>query len=596
MAAKTASLSVNIIADAAKAKAGLKEAQGAFGKFGQSINDANGAMGKFKVGAGAALDYVKSNAVNFAAAAGAAVVAFGVKSVKAFQDLALGVGKFSDATGMSLDAASRFIEVAGDIGIEAGTLEKSLNFMNKTMGNSPQLFKDLGIQIEYTSSGAKDMSGTFLNVIDRINGIKDPAEKAAVASKLLGRGWTEMAELIAQGSGSLSKSLAEVSSQRIVTEQQRKQAEDFRTALDELNDRIGNISLSVGSKLVPSITNAIDGFLDLVDVIKEIPIYSDILENIFNPGVTDEGRSATVAGGIAWIAEELFGLNKETKTAVIVTDDMARVWRDGYSAMVSAQPAAQNLNKEIERQKEVLDRARGAWDLFKNGLNIRAERLALDGDIEAFRKKWESSTDDAKANSREYQEELLRLQVRVAGLATEVATTASAASRNLIKVLVDTGQLERALQYIEMLKAGYDEARRLSYQNYAPPPPSASAPAPRAPAPPPAKTPASMLPPKLTPREAERLAQFRGLARGGTLTSSGLVVVGEDGPELLGLPRGASVTPNIPQRLNDMAGGGMTVVVNVQAGLVSSPDQVGAQIIDAIRRAERRSGQVFASA
>jgi len=42
-------------------------------------------------------------------------------------------------------------------------------------------------------------------------------------------------------------------------------------------------------------------------------------------------------------------------------------------------------------------------------------------------------------------------------------------------------------------------------------------------------------------------------------------------------------------------GGGQTVVVNVQAGLVSSPDQVGAQIIDAIRRAERRSGQVFAA-
>jgi hypothetical protein len=43
-------------------------------------------------------------------------------------------------------------------------------------------------------------------------------------------------------------------------------------------------------------------------------------------------------------------------------------------------------------------------------------------------------------------------------------------------------------------------------------------------------------------------------------------------------------------------GGGTTIVVNVQAGLVSSPDQVGQQIIEAIRRAERRSGQVFAAA
>ena len=40
--------------------------------------------------------------------------------------------------------------------------------------------------------------------------------------------------------------------------------------------------------------------------------------------------------------------------------------------------------------------------------------------------------------------------------------------------------------------------------------------------------------------------------------------------------------------------GGVTVYnINVQAGLVSSPDQVGRDIINAIKRAERRSGQVF---
>jgi hypothetical protein len=35
------------------------------------------------------------------------------------------------------------------------------------------------------------------------------------------------------------------------------------------------------------------------------------------------------------------------------------------------------------------------------------------------------------------------------------------------------------------------------------------------------------------------------------------------------------------------------VQVNVQAGLVSSPDQVGQQIIEAIQRAQRRSGPAF---
>jgi hypothetical protein len=39
---------------------------------------------------------------------------------------------------------------------------------------------------------------------------------------------------------------------------------------------------------------------------------------------------------------------------------------------------------------------------------------------------------------------------------------------------------------------------------------------------------------------------------------------------------------------------GMNITVN--AGLVSTPDQIGQQIIEAIQRAQRRSGTVFAPA
>jgi phage-related minor tail protein len=72
------------------------------------------------------------------------------------------------------------------------------------------------------------------------------------------------------------------------------------------------------------------------------------------------------------------------------------------------------------------------------------------------------------------------------------------------------------------------------------------------------------------------------LANGGIVTSPTLALIGEAGPE--------AVVPL--DRYN--GSGGMTVTVN--AGLVSSPDQVGQQIIEAIQRAQRRSGVVFAPA
>jgi len=75
------------------------------------------------------------------------------------------------------------------------------------------------------------------------------------------------------------------------------------------------------------------------------------------------------------------------------------------------------------------------------------------------------------------------------------------------------------------------------------------------------------------------------LAQGGIVSQATLAIIGESGPE--------AVVP-----LNRMGefgmGGGINITVN--AGLVSSPDQVGQQIIEAIQKAQRRSGVVFAPA
>jgi hypothetical protein len=76
------------------------------------------------------------------------------------------------------------------------------------------------------------------------------------------------------------------------------------------------------------------------------------------------------------------------------------------------------------------------------------------------------------------------------------------------------------------------------------------------------------------------------LANGGIVTSPTLAMIGEgNGPEAV-----------IPlNRMNEFGmGGGMNVTV--QAGLISTPDQMGQLIIEAIQRAQRRSGTVFQAA
>jgi hypothetical protein len=90
-------------------------------------------------------------------------------------------------------------------------------------------------------------------------------------------------------------------------------------------------------------------------------------------------------------------------------------------------------------------------------------------------------------------------------------------------------------------------------------------------------TPGTGLPPGFkVPKSVPRMAA------GGIVRSPTLALIGEAGPE--------AVVPLSGRN----AGMGMTI--NVQAGLVANPDQIGQQIIEAIQRAQRRSGPVFAPA
>jgi hypothetical protein len=76
------------------------------------------------------------------------------------------------------------------------------------------------------------------------------------------------------------------------------------------------------------------------------------------------------------------------------------------------------------------------------------------------------------------------------------------------------------------------------------------------------------------------------LAEGGIVTGPTLAMIGEgNNPEAV-----------IPlSRMGEFGmGGGMNITVN--AGLVSTPDQIGMEIIAAIQKAQRRSGTVFAPA
>jgi phage-related protein len=79
-----------------------------------------------------------------------------------------------------------------------------------------------------------------------------------------------------------------------------------------------------------------------------------------------------------------------------------------------------------------------------------------------------------------------------------------------------------------------------------------------------------------------KIDQIPKLAKGGIVTQPTLALIGEAGPEAVVPLNGSREFGNI--------------TINIEAGLVSTPDQIGQQIIEAIQMAQRRSGPVFAAA
>jgi hypothetical protein len=252
-------------------------------KIRSDVEGAEGAFGKMKAAGSGAFDLISQNAGAFALGAGTALVGFGVKAVSAFQSTALGAGHLRDALGLSADQASRYLEVSNDLGIGQDSLATAFGRMLKTAGQTPQVFHDLGVQIAYAKDGSVDANQTFLNAVNALHNMTDPAQRAAAATKLFGKSWQDMAEVIDMGAAGLKQRLDDVQASKIVNDDQISQGYKFRDSLDNLKDAAEGLEIAVGEQLVPSLIQAADTVNALIGPVERAKNAFDSFTNI--PGI-----------------------------------------------------------------------------------------------------------------------------------------------------------------------------------------------------------------------------------------------------------------------------------------------------------------------
>jgi hypothetical protein len=528
---------------------GIKAAKAAFGNFKTAVGDAQGGMGKFKAGSKVALDAVAANAASFAVAGGVALAKFAMDGVQAFQKLALGAEKFATSTGLAIEDASRYMEVAGDIGIPIDAVEGAIGRLNKTIGADPDKVRELGVDLVYLADGSLDVNATFLNTIERIKGIKDPAEKAKVAAQLLGKGWQSMSTLIEMGADDLNAALGKVSDTKVISAEELKKAKEFRDTMDDLNDAMEDLKLSLGQSLVPMLTDIAKIFGSINDVrgwISDLPgvsIFTTAISKISSP----IALVSTALDGLGSAAGFVFDLFSDEKEVIpVFADDMvlAREDTDNFKTAIKQArlDAILPFNNAVDGMSTALMNADNAWKVLTDNLE---QEVALDqakiklAELEAAAKLAFGSGRQADIDA--YEQKALDFVTALAAISGGMSDISS----KEILIRFKTQGPAAAIELAEWI------ARGAEYGG-------------------------------LSPADALGLAGISTLppkALGGPVMGGTTYLVGEQGAELFTPSSAGNITPN------HALGGGATITVNVNGG---DPDAV----VRAIQKYARQNGAI----
>lgn len=446
---------------------GLQSAQGAFNNFKTKIGEADGAMGKFKAGGTAALDAVKANAGTFAMAAGAAIAGFAVKAIGDFQKLALEVDKFSNSSGLAAEEASRWVEVAGDIGVESGTLITAFNKLNKAAADNSKAFGQLGVEIATTASGATDVNKTFLTTVEALRKVEDPAKRAQLATQLLGKSWTEVSELIEMGSVELETALASVSDQKIIDEEEIRKAKELRAAQDALGDAFQEAALTLGEALIPALTATLKALTPVLEAMK-------LMGGTLQTGLAETFTKLQATGkSLSDIARELGADNEQSFTYMakvlgITLDELyaqldrdlvpetyllERAWKQGARAMIDARTASDDLTDALKTVDEALAELKGEIDERQAWRNlIDTIENAGEAALEAFAEKTpeslrrsQAALDDARLDVAEY---IAKIDSIPEDQRTAFIAALDQANLDQVKKILDEAAYARTVAYL----------------------------------------------------------------------------------------------------------------------------------------------------
>lgn len=435
----------------------------------RDVVEADGSFAKMKVASQGAFGYLRDNAAAVALTAGTALVTFATKSVQAFQDTALAAGQFSDATGIAVEDASRWIEVSGDLGVSADSVQAAMQRMNKSIGDGKPVVDQFADSIVRTADGNVDSAATFQNLVTQIGAIKDPTERAKAAQEMFGRSYGEISRFMEMSASELAAALGGVSEKKVIDPAELEKARKLQASMDALRDTVEDVSLALGEYLVPALSEAAD---DVVWLFERAGDLSDALESVTGSDLA--GWAETLTSPVDMAGAAMDAMTDAIGSDVKATDALRYAWdwltgnlEDGTVTIESGTDAAADMARMYHQRvvPAIDDTTTAAEDAEQQLRDLDDAYASLTDKLDQedawdkfAAKMWEfhSATDRTEAETRDYIRSLGEMVVGLDGVPAE--------TKAKLLAQLDEGDIAVVEKYLSNWRKGVDVPVRFKGQ------------------------------------------------------------------------------------------------------------------------------------
>lgn len=184
------------------------------------------------------------------------------QSVEKAKEMAFTVEKISGVTGLGATKVSELLGALDNFGVSGDSAVRVFSFIEKSVGKLTQTaakataFQKLyGVSLTDAKGRAIDAEQVLLKVADYYTSNASAAQKAALATALLGRNYVQLVPLLKQGSAGIRAAEEEAAKLGLtLTSKNVADLAKFRNATRELDDTMSGLKLQIGLALIPTLT------------------------------------------------------------------------------------------------------------------------------------------------------------------------------------------------------------------------------------------------------------------------------------------------------------------------------------------------------